>query len=356
MSVFDIAIVGAGIVGSAVARECTRAGLRVAVIEGGVPAGAASAAGMGHVVVMDDSPAQLALSHYSRSLWLAMRDALPTTAEYEATGTLWVAADDEEMAEVHAKARTYATVGVRTEILDAQQLAEAEPALRPGLAGALRVIDDAVVYPPTAARFFLDEALAGGAQIVRARAVRATQGQVELANGQTIAAGRIVLAVGAESDLLPALPIQRRKGHLVITDRYPGLVHHQLVELGYLKSAHKTVADSVAFNVQPRRTGQLLIGSSRQYGSTNPHADMKILREMLDRAVSYMPSLANLSVVRIWTGFRAASKDKLPLLGPATNAPGAARLVTDMLLDRPSAIDPTPFLATRLAQPEAVHA
>jgi len=113
------------------------------------------------------------------------------------------------------------------------------------------------------------------------------------------------------------LPIKRRKGHLVITDRYPGIVQHQLVELGYLKSAHSTEADSVAFNVQPRSTGQILIGSSRQYGSESRAVDHDVIDRMLSRAVLYMPSLRELSVLRMWTGFRAATPDKLPLIGPS---------------------------------------
>jgi glycine/D-amino acid oxidase-like deaminating enzyme len=108
-----------------------------------------------------------------------------------------------------------------------------------------------------------------------------------------------VLAVGTDCSLLPALPVKKRKGHLVITDRYPGFVQHQLVELGYLKSAHKVAEDSVAFNVQPRQTGQLLIGSSRQYGDDDPKADPTILRRMLDRAASYMPGLASLSAAGV---------------------------------------------------------
>jgi D-hydroxyproline dehydrogenase subunit beta len=62
MQTYDVLILGAGIVGSACAYECARAGMRVGVVEPAVPGGAATAAGMGHLVVMDDSPAQLALS------------------------------------------------------------------------------------------------------------------------------------------------------------------------------------------------------------------------------------------------------------------------------------------------------
>jgi len=61
---WDVVIVGAGIVGAACARECAQRGMRTAVVEANGIGGGATAAGMGHIVVMDDSPAQLALTHY----------------------------------------------------------------------------------------------------------------------------------------------------------------------------------------------------------------------------------------------------------------------------------------------------
>ena len=116
--------------------------------------------------------------------------------------------------------------------------------------------------------------------------------------------------------LTPGLPVKKRKGHLVITDRYPQFLRHQLVELGYLKSAHSLTAESVAFNIQPRKTGQLLIGSSRQFDVDDARIDTSILTRMLDRAMEFLPDLRKLSSLRAWTGFRAATPDKLPLIGP----------------------------------------
>ena len=146
---------------------------------------------------------------------------------------------------------------------------------------------------------------------------RSARGQFVLADGTEISGEIIVNAAGASAtDLTPGLEIKKRKGHLVITDRYPGFVRHQLVELGYLKSAHSVSSDSVAFNVQPRRTGQILIGSSRQYGAEHKEVDNFMLVRMLQRAQEYMPGLAQMSTVRAWTGFRAATPDKLPLIGP----------------------------------------
>jgi glycine/D-amino acid oxidase-like deaminating enzyme len=369
---FDVVVIGAGIVGCAVARECGSAGLRVGLVEGGVPAGGATAAGMGHVVVMDDSPAQLALTAYSRSLWQKEKPRLPAAAEYESRGTIWVAADDEEMAEVKAKFEVYAAAGICAQVLSPAEVAAREPNLRPGLAGGLLVPDDGVLYPPAAAAFYLQDAQRHGAELFLSRAVAAREGSVRLQDGRWLTAARIVLAIGTECDLLPALPIEKRKGHLVITDRYPGFLHHQLVELGYLKSAHKVAGDSVAFNIQPRQTGQLLIGSSRQYGNDDPAAEPRMVQRMLERARSYMPGLLDLSALRIWTGFRASTKDKLPLIGSAsglsedrslwlaagfeglgiTNAPGAARLLVDEMLGRPSTIPIAPYLPLRLAAME----
>jgi glycine/D-amino acid oxidase-like deaminating enzyme len=365
MASFDVLILGGGIVGCACASRLTELGLKVGVVETGCVGGGATAAGMGHVVVMDDSPAQLALTHYSRGLWMEMMPQLPASVEYESRGTLWVAADEEEMAEVHAKARVYGGLGMAWEILDAKGLACAEPNLRRGLAGGLRVAEDAVLYPPAAAAFFLKEALAGGAVLLHGHAaVRASGGLVELADGSVHTAGQIIVATGADLRLIPSLPIQKRKGHLLITDRYPGFLRHQLVELGYLKSAHTLTSDSVAFNVQPRQTGQLLIGSSRQYGVEDPAIDHAILGRMLERACEYMPGLRGLSSIRAWTGFRAATPDKLPLIGPTedstvwlavgfeglgiTNAPGTARLLADQMLGRTPAINPIPYLPERL--------
>jgi glycine/D-amino acid oxidase-like deaminating enzyme len=371
MRSFDVLIVGAGVVGCAVARECALSGYRVGVIEGAAIGSGTTAAGMGHIVVMDDSPAQLALTAFSRSLWRQDSEKMPISIEYESCGTIWVAADEQEMAEVHARRRTYNEAGIEARALTPAELAAEEPNLRAGLAGGLLVPGDGVVYPPPAAAFYLAEARRLGAEVFMARALTTANGQVLLSDGVTLMSERIVLAVGTQCDLLPSLPIQKRKGHLVITDRYPGFLRHQLVELGYLKSAHKVMEDSVAFNIQPRQTGQLLLGSSRQYGSDHAEVEPEILRRMIDRAATYMPGIRGLSVLRMWTGFRAATADKLPLIGPATgftddrtlwlaagfeglgitNAPGAARLLVDGMLGRTSAIDATPYLPARMAEP-----
>lgn len=362
---FDAVIVGGGIVGAACADEFAQAGLRVAVIEANQIGGGATAAGMGHIVVMDDSEAQFALTNLSQQLWRALASELPNDTEYEECGTMWVAADDEEMDEVRRKQTFYEQRSVPVEVLDARQLAEAEPNLRPGLAGGLRVPQDGVTYPPCGARFFIERAQPQGAQLFLGKPVVELTGKgARLSDGSFIAAGFTVNATGSWApELTPGIEVQKRKGHLVITDRYPNFVRHQLIELGYLKSAHSISTDSVAFNAQPRKTGQILIGSSRQYGVEDKQIDPPMLRRMIDRAIEYMPRLAKLSALRTWTGFRAATPDKLPLIGPSavenlylatgheglgiTTSLGTAKLLADQVLKRTPAIPIEPYLPSR---------
>ncbi|MBZ5611476.1 MAG: FAD-binding oxidoreductase [Acidobacteriia bacterium] len=370
---YDVAIAGGGIVGAACAAECSAAGLSVVVVEPGPVGGGATAAGMGHIVVMDDSPAQIALTLYSRSLWIALSGELPADVEYLPCGTMWVAAGEEEMAEVRRKKRLLDGIGVRAEVLDSRQLAEAEPHLRPGLAGGLLVIDDSVVYPPCAARFLLERARVHGAVVcIGERAAELTGQGIKLRDGTVLAAGITVNATGAWApELTPGIEVRKRKGHLLITERYPGFVHAVLIELGYLKSAHSTTADSVAFNAQPRRTGQVLIGSSRQFGAEDTAIDTHMLRRMLQRAEDYMPGLADLIAIRTWTGFRAATPDKLPLIGPCpgnetlylatgheglgiTTSLATGKLVTDQILRRTPPIPFEPYLPSRRHE-EASH-
>src|SRR5689334_3380779 len=318
-STFDVVIIGAGIVGSACVAECINEGLKTAIVEAKIIGGGATAAGMGHLVVMDDSEAQFALTSYSCNLWSELKEDLPPSIEYEACGTIWVAADDEEMAEVRRKEKYYTERGVPVQVLDAKALHEAEPNLRSGLAGGLHVPNDCVIYPPCAAKFFVDRAVSNGATLILGKKVKnILKDGVRIDDDTFLSSGLVVNATGSWSPLLTSgIDVKKRKGHLLITDRYPSFVKHQLVELGYLKSAHSVTDDSVAFNIQPRKTGQMLIGSSRQYGVESSQIDTPMMKRMLDRALEYMPGLDRLSSIRTWTGFRAATPDKLPLIGPS---------------------------------------
>jgi len=370
----DVLIVGAGIIGAACADALSARGLQVLVIEQDTVGSGATAAGMGHLVVMDDNPAELALSSRSLQLWRDFVAAQPQQHEYSRCGTIWVAADDEELAAARAKAGVMSAAGLSCEMLDAAQLAELEPNLRPGLAGGLLVHGDGLVYPPKSARILLERARSRGARLMTGEVRHIADGGVQLADGTRLSADAVVLAAGSRSTaLLPELPVVPKKGHVMITDRYPGFVRHQLVELGYIKSAHAASGDSVAFNLQPRPTGQVLIGSSRQFDTTDLAAEPRMMARMLGHACTFTPGLAELNVLRCWTGLRAATPDGLPLIGRSglrrglwlatgheglgiTTSLASAELLAAQMCGEAAAIAPEPYLPNRFTLPELIRA
>ncbi|MFL9813656.1 FAD-binding oxidoreductase [Stutzerimonas sp. VN223-3] len=359
----DVIIIGAGIIGAACAHELAANGVDVLLLDAQL--GGATAAGMGHLVALDDNAAELALSNYSIQRWRELGRLMDESCGYRNNGTLWLAASEGEMAVAEHKLNTLSEQGLSCELLGSAALKAAEPELRSGLHGALKVSGDGILYAPNAARWLIAQ---GGKRVVQrqARVARVQGQQVELSDGRVLRAQAVVLANGIHAtELCPELPIQPKKGHLLITDRYPGRISHTLVELGYVTSAHNSEGPSVACNIQPRPTGQLFIGSSRQFGTCDPAIDSWMLARMLKRAVDYMPGLAQLNAIRSWTGFRAASPDGLPLVGEhplqpglwlavgheglgVTTAPGTAELLVAQLLGRQPTLASKPYCPARL--------
>ncbi|HEX7339438.1 MAG TPA: FAD-dependent oxidoreductase [Rhodanobacteraceae bacterium] len=366
MSRFDLIIVGAGIIGTACADAAAALGWRTAVVEPGPVGGGATAAAMGHLVAMDDDMAELALARYSIRQWQAFAD-LPA-AEFSRCGTLWVARTAAEAAGIDARVARLRAAGIYAQVLDAGDLQRIEPLLAPGMAGGMLVPDEAVVYPPGVARHLLDQALSHDAQLYAARRVQALiHHGVQLDDGTQLH-GRVLLATGGQlPELVPELPMRLRKGHLVISERYPGLLQHQVLEMGYADSAHGQADSSVAFNVQPRPTGQLLLGSSREFDADSGEVSPPMLQRMLQHAFAFMPSLRRLRALRTWTGMRPTSVDGLPYLGAVpgrdevwvaagheglgiTTALGSALLLMDLMRGHTPAIDPAPYSPARVMQ------
>ncbi len=357
----DAIVIGAGIVGAACAAALARDGWGVTILDRAFASSGTTSVGMGHLVVMDDSPEQLALTAYSLRLWRDLAPELGAGAELDPCGTLWIAEDESQLAAVRDKRDVYASVGAKADVLDARALADAEPNLRRDLVGALHVPGDSVVYPPGATLRLLEMARARGAVLREGADVQGVVANGVRCGGETLHAQVVINAAGAAApSLMPELPIVPRKGHLAITERYPEFCHHQIVELGYLTSAHTMTTESVAFNIQPRSTGQVLIGSSRELVGWNAELNPALLGQMLRRAAELMPPVRDLSVIRCWTGFRPATPDKLPLIGPWSSIPGTwvaagheglgittslgtAELIAALAAGRAPAIDASPF-------------
>ena len=265
---------------------------------------------MGHIVVMDDSRAQFALTRYSRDLWHELAAELPPRSSSNACGTLWVAADEEEMAEVRRKAAFYRRRGVRTRDPGRGGAGRggAESAPGPGgrTAGAGRQRDLrslrgalAVRASPAARRHRRGAVRRGPRARMASRSPMARASPPE----------STVCATGTwASTLVPEVLDPRRA-------RAPG--HHRPLSRLRAASACRTRLSEERARHR-RRFGRVQCPAARNGAGADRlvapvrrrarRIDTDVLRAHAGRAMEYMPGLARLDVIRTWTGFRGATE------------------------------------------------
>jgi hypothetical protein len=167
---------------------------------------------------------------------------------------------------VRRKAAVHRASGVEVEELDAAALRDAEPSLREGLAGALRVPATACCIRPTPRAGFSERAVRRGASVRAGQAVSAVGARSVADRRGPARRGRGRQRGGRRAPALtPGLPIAPRKG--------PPRDHGPLSRLRAAPARGARLpeerarprVESVAFNLQPRRTGQMLLGSSREF-------------------------------------------------------------------------------------------
>ena len=143
------------------------------------------------------------------------------------------------------------------------------------------------------------------------------RGRVLLGNGDELRAPILINAAGEwASELTPGLPVAMRKGIL----RSPNPIRDFTLPGSRARISEERSCHNHGYRSLQRAAkanGQLLIGSSRQYGARAGKWMNRYLARMLQRAAEYLPVLPSLSIERSWTGFRSATPDKLPLIGPS---------------------------------------
>ena len=368
----DVIVIGAGIIGAACALELQSQGSKVLLVDEHHPGAGVTAAGMGHLVALDETDDELDLCMLSLARWDAFLSRKGSLAEHAQCGTLWVAEDEAQMAHAAVRAERLAQRGWSASLLSGADLARIEPSLRKGMAGGIRVERDSAVFPPAVARELAEQLVAkGGRTRFGSPVQRIGRDGVQLASGERIAAAQIVVAAGTGVPrLLPDIPVFPRKGHLAITDRYPGRLSHQVVSMGYGQTEAGSDALAVAANVQPRATGQWLIGSCRQDGIEHAEVDPRVLARLLRSAIALLPCLADMKILRSWTGMRPATRDGRPVIGRhpvlghvwlaagheglgVTTAFGTAQLLAELMSGRAPSIDASPYSPSRFAHAHA---
>jgi glycine/D-amino acid oxidase-like deaminating enzyme len=375
----DVVVIGAGIIGSATAYFLAKAGMKVRVVERGGVASGTSGSGEGNILLSDKAPGpELELAKTGVELYRRLPQELADDFEYEPKGGIVVADDARGRPGLERNAQEMQASGVRCQLLSEAETREAEPFLSHDIGGALYFPDDAQVQPMLAAAALLKGAIRFGATFEPHTTVEAieldSQGRVNglRTNQGKIVTRRIVNAAGPWSPAIAALagvelPIQPRKGHILVTEPLPKLVHHKVFEAGYADTVNSSASDlQVASVVEGTKSGTILIGSSRQLVGFDTTIEVRVLRALATRAVRFFPVLGKVNALRAYVGFRAFAPDHLPVIGEWPGVPGfyintghegagiglgpiSGQLLSQLITGQPPALDPAPYNPARFA-------
>ncbi|GAB6903486.1 FAD-dependent oxidoreductase [Kineosporia succinea] len=334
-------MIGAGIVGAAIARSLGHHGYEVVVLDRGPTAGGTSSRGEGNLLVSDKGPGpELELMRRSLELWRELdgqlRDELPAGfpgLELDHKGGLVVATTGAGAVALRGFAAEQRTADVVADEVDESRVRELEPDLTRDWTAAVFYPGDAQVQPVVATEALLASA--------RSRGVRVRQGvevvgplligdrlQGVLTTDGPVTGDAVVLAAGPWSGelsrrLRAPLPVRPRRGTVLVTTRMPHRVHRKVYDADYVGAVGSGAADlQVSSVVESTAAGTVLIGSSRERRGFDDRIEARVVATMAAKALLLFPFLKDVPVMRAYGGFRPFMPDHLPVIGPDPRVQG----------------------------------
>ena len=314
---YDVAIVGAGVVGAALARALAHYRLDVVLLEAGDDVGAGTSKANTAILHtgFDTKPGSLESRLVRRGYALLSAYGPVAGIPIERIGALLVAWDAEQLGrlpEIAANARAVGYTGAR--LISLAELTRFEPHLAPGALGALAIPDEGIVCPFTTPLAFATEAVMNGTTLVLGAAVTArAPGSLATHVLQTtrgaIHADHVVNAAGLGSDEIDRLfghqtfTITPRRGELIVYDKLARpLVNHVLLPVPTARTKGVLVSPTVFGNVILGPTAED-VDDKRATGSTPAG-----LLRLVEQGRRLVPALVAEEVTAIYVGLRAATE------------------------------------------------
>jgi glycerol-3-phosphate dehydrogenase len=314
---FDVAVIGAGVVGTAVARLLSRQLLSVALLEAGpdIAVGTSKANTAILHTGFDATPGSIEARLVSRGYHLLNEYAPRVGIAIERVGAVLVAWDDEQaanLATILQKAR--ANGYLNAELIDAGTVRELEPHLAPGATGGLRVPGEYIIDPWSTPLAFARESIANGSAWLPNRHVTKLGREqdttlITTASGETVRARYVVNAAGLHSDDVHALyglggfTVRPRRGELIVFDKLSRqLLTHTILPVPTSHTKGVLVAPTVFGNIMLGPTADDIDDKSAT-GSTRDGIDA-----LLAKGRRILPSLLDEEVTAVYAGLRAATE------------------------------------------------
>jgi glycine oxidase len=363
----DVAILGAGLIGLAIAHELAKRGASVRVMDAGEPAAGASWAGAGMLAPDTEalaSPIMRALCVRSLTLYPAFVEELRAESGVDAwlrlDGVLELAMSHEDADRLRAHVAALLRDGVPARWLERADVVTLEPATAGSIFGASLIEREGHVDNRRLGRALLAACERLGVKIDGNMGVPAIEADQRRVRGVRtpqgfFAAPTVINATGAWAGTLDGVPPSAR------VPVRP--VKGQMLSLAMPRGLVRRVVWYGGGYVVPRSDGRLLVGATVENAGFDVRVTADGISRILEGALAALPALRDLAISETWAGLRPGTPDGLPYIGRTTLegyfvasghyrngillVPVTARAIGDVVEDREPSIDISPFSPLR---------
>ncbi len=337
----DVVVIGGGIMGAAIAHYGAKSGLDITVLEKKELASGTSSRCDGNILAIDKDPGfDSQMSIKSQQLVHVLNKELEVSFEYRNPGSILVCENDSEMEAANDWVNKQVAAGGEFKMLDREDLKNESKYFADDLFGGLECKTDSTVNPYMLTYSMFHSAKKNGAKIHENTEVtnikKDSTGKftIETPNG-TYTANKVVNAAGVWAPFIGKMlgvhvPITPRKGQLIVASRQQPVGLRKVMEFGYLMSKFggERVVDpmiekyGVALVFEPTESQNFLIGSSREFTGFDTKVNHEVTKYIAKRAVRFYPKIADMTVIRTYSGLRPWTEDHLPIISRVDHIPG----------------------------------
>lgn len=327
-NVADVIVVGGGLMGSATAFFLRQRGMSVILLERGLVGQQASGTNFGNVRRQGRFLPQLPLANRSREIWGKLPELIGEDVEFIRTGHLRVGYRPEHVGMMEAYRDGAKPYGLDLELISGNALRERFPFIGPEAIAGSYSPNDGHANPRLSAPAFARAARRAGAQVVENCEVMSIERgvedfRVETKTGAVFRAPLVQISAGAWGGRLAArfgeaVPIEARGPQMAVTEPVPyaitpvlGVTTKEKLEVIYARQVTR---------------GNIVFG-----GTAHGPADLDTIRASVRPEVTLhqftqlkrmVPALAQLNLIRVWSGIEGYMRDDLPVMGPSAKVPG----------------------------------